>query len=180
MGVGTGAILHATPTPNPHTGSTQADPTHGMGETSQTHPNGMSQTSQTQTHGTGATSRQQTQPRPTDPDRSLLRPGEVRGYECSVTARRSQKSPPLPGSAIGGRTRAQPPPPGPGPGGLGPEPAGGGGFNAHWGGWGGPRGRPTRRGLRGGRGGGGGLLVWGAPWGSCGGGFRYSAVLFDR
>ena len=23
-------------------------------------------------------------------------------------------------------------------------------------------------------------LVWGAPWGSCGGGFRYSAVLFDR
>ena len=37
MGVGAGAILHATPTPNPHTGSTQADPTHGMGETSQTH-----------------------------------------------------------------------------------------------------------------------------------------------
>ena len=51
MGVGAGAILHATPTPNPHTGSTPADPTHGMGETSQTHPNGMrmSQTSQTQT-----------------------------------------------------------------------------------------------------------------------------------
>ena len=96
-----------------------------------------------------------------------LRPAEVRGYECSVTARTSQKSPPLPGSAIGGRTRGQPPPPGPGPGGLGPEPAGGGGFNAHWGGWGGPRGRPTRRGLRGGRGGGGvglgcalGLVRW--------------------
>ena len=96
-----------------------------------------------------------------------VRPAEVRGCEISVSDRTSQKSPPLPGSAIAGRTRAQPPPPGPGPGGLGPEPAGGGGFNAHWGGWGGPRGRPTRRGLRGGRGGGGvglgcalGLVRW--------------------
>ena len=38
----------------------------------------------------------------------------------SGSCRRHQKSPPLPGSAIGGRTRGQPPPPGPGPGGLGP------------------------------------------------------------
>ena len=87
MGVGAGAILHATPTPNPHTGSTQADPTHGMGETSQTHPNGMSQTSQTQTHGAGATSRQQTQPRPTDPDRSLL------CLQTSANHRQSRTSP---------------------------------------------------------------------------------------
>ena len=42
-----------------------------------------------------------------------VRPAEVRGCEISVSDRTSQKSPPLPGSAIGGRTRGQPPPPGP-------------------------------------------------------------------
>ena len=107
-----------------------------------------------------------------------LRPAEVRGCEISVIARTSQKSPPLPGSAIGGRTRGKPPPPGPGLGGLGPEPAGGGGFNA----LGAAGVAPAAVRLAGDSGAAVGAvgLVWGAPWGSCGGGFRYSAVLFDR